>query len=582
MPQVIKTQPTGAFTTGGQSTGAVIFDKPQYDPTTIALKVADDLDTWSKERAVEAAKVKADKDKLVADLSFDSKGAFPDDTEYFKEGAKNLISSQATLAGLETNNPQFGEALKKANIDKSWLQSDVNESTKQWEQFKLIEASADAGIKEGKIDAAKYKDWVARVRVTRSPQERRKLFEENPIQEAPVSLNTSIDNALKEHKADVTKKVVSKGGVITEESKEKRFSDADLDPVNGLPMSLYASDPKVRNAANVIFENGAKLKAKDPTTLTSDERSSMGLFDYYTDEASKLSAGGKYVPPQALLIKDQLGLKDYIKTEDSFKEETAATKEMAKVGAGAKELKNAAEGTIKFLADVASGNPNKFKQTADPNTLGGWSGQFYGSKPFSNMQLGTYSKKQTWKDDKGNDVSEVTDAPNNIRYFWNDNGVVRLATDESIQNYKEGKGAASPFTTIDNISEIVPQLSLALVPEGKSANFLQAFTEVVRDKKWGIGNSNVNFDWEKVAGLTKDEAAKRKTETTEQQVGTKKVATATYDPTTKTTTVKQPPAKVESKKETTEYKHSATGAGGAKIYSNDLVNWVNDKGVAIK
>jgi predicted Zn-dependent protease len=102
------------------------------------------------------------------------------------------------------------------------------------------------------------------------------------------------------------------------------------------------------------------------------------------------------------------------------------------------------------------------------------------------------------------------------------------------------------------MSEIVPQLSLALVPEGKSANFLQALTEVVRDKKWGIGNSNVNFDWEKVAGLTKDEAAKRKTETTEQQVGTKKVATATYDPTTKTTTVKQPPAKTEVKVEITE------------------------------
>jgi hypothetical protein len=31
-----------------------------------------------------------------------------------------------------------------------------------------------------------------------------------------------------------------------------------------------------------------------------------------------------------------------------------------------------------------------------------------------------------------------------------------------------------------------------------------------------------------------------------------------------------------------EYKYSATGAGGAKIYSNDGVNWVNDKGVAIK
>ena len=61
--QVVKTQPTGAFTQGGAGIGAVIFDRPQYDPQTMALKVQSDLDNWGKQKQAEALLKKKQNDK---------------------------------------------------------------------------------------------------------------------------------------------------------------------------------------------------------------------------------------------------------------------------------------------------------------------------------------------------------------------------------------------------------------------------------------------------------------------------------------------------------------------------------------
>lgn len=283
MPQVVKTQPTGAFTPHTKSIGAVIFDKPQYDPLTVQLKVADDLDAWGKQKKIEAQAKKKENDKLSADLNFDDKGAFPDDVDFFTKGKGELINAQVKLDSTDPNSPDWQKNLREAQRTREWYQSYVTSSAGQWNDYVALKKQFSEAPE--KYDGDKFNDWDARVRVTRSPQERRKLFEENPL--APPKDN------LEELTLDMIKKGKD-GGVIapitikqdygkTPDGETIQVEQTQLLPEEkSLPLSAdwIANNPKIKDAVMSKFQN-----------------MSQADIDYYATQAQQKSTGGRTYQP---------------------------------------------------------------------------------------------------------------------------------------------------------------------------------------------------------------------------------------------------------------------------------------------
>ena len=101
-------QPSGNILGGGAPTvGAVVFDKPQYDPVTLQMKVMGDLDEWQKERDIEAAKKRADIDKFALSLTVNPDGIHPNDSAELKQRMDTLHDKVANVYKYQQGTPQF-------------------------------------------------------------------------------------------------------------------------------------------------------------------------------------------------------------------------------------------------------------------------------------------------------------------------------------------------------------------------------------------------------------------------------------------------------------------------------------------
>ena len=196
--QVVKTQPTGAFTQGGAGIGAVIFDKPQYDPLTISMKMQSALERWGEKRQKEAELEKATTEKLVADLKFDQKGIYDRDEQYFIDGKDKLLDAQQKLLSMPKDSPEW----KKAYYDTRNLQEKYKvevEASKT--QKEAIKAALDKFYTDPKkYNGKKFNEWLANVRVASTPMEREKALGVNPFEEPKVGLVEATNDLLKKGK----------------------------------------------------------------------------------------------------------------------------------------------------------------------------------------------------------------------------------------------------------------------------------------------------------------------------------------------------------------------------------------------
>ena len=196
--QVVKTQPTGAFTQGGAGIGAVIFDRPQYDPLTISLKMQEDLDRWGEKKQKEAEQEKATTEKLVADLKFDQKGIYDRDEQYFIQGKDKLLDAQQRLLSLPKDSPEW----KKAYYDSRNLQEKYKvevEASKT--QKEAIKAALDKFYTDPtKYNGKRFNEWLANVRMAATPMEREKAFGVNPFEAPQVGLVEATNDLLKKGK----------------------------------------------------------------------------------------------------------------------------------------------------------------------------------------------------------------------------------------------------------------------------------------------------------------------------------------------------------------------------------------------
>ena len=163
---------------GGGSTptqvGAVVFDKPQYDPLTIQMKVMGDLDDWADKKRAEQAAVKQEIDK-IADFSI--KDILDKDTDYFLQGKNKLIDAQAELGKYKYGSPEYKLALENAKRERAKYELGVEASIMHRKRLEDYAAKFDPS----KHDQQTYLDWVKRMVEAPSLEERIKISSESPL-----------------------------------------------------------------------------------------------------------------------------------------------------------------------------------------------------------------------------------------------------------------------------------------------------------------------------------------------------------------------------------------------------------------
>ena len=479
MPQVVKTQPTGAYTTGGQSIGAVIFDKPQYDPATIALKVSDDLDNLAKEKAIEAAKQKAESAKLVADLNFDSKGAFPDDTDYFKQGAEKLKQQVTDLYGYPTNSAEYNKKLQEAELAKSWMQSDVNESAKQWEQYK----DSWAKFNPEKHDQQKFNEWNAKVRLARTPAERRDLFKESPLVDKVGDFQTLLGERMSKglYKPTVTETAVT-------------------EPVSGRvgtkKVEQYTDDDIARNASAIV--NGDSDMSESAVKGLDDLKNrSKLLYDQVVSDAK--TAG---IDPLEMFVRKQLKNSNNIKMGfENLAWNPAYTASVQHAYAN-KDVNDAVNFVVEQAGNLLNGKPESY-------SIGGEKTEkIIGQTPMTPVVEGKLSvpisdQFQGWKIGKytvdepqyangqpvlNADGSQVTKkvAKDNTVLSWKwDNGTPYIKTEETLYNaggYVAGNKVDAEGWKPANQTD-VERLIISNVAPGQQTKAIEAYREKLTKEK---------------------------------------------------------------------------------------------------
>jgi hypothetical protein len=495
MPQVVKTQPTGAFTQGGAGIGAVIFDRPQYDPQTMALKVQGDLENWAKEKQAEAAKKKAETDKLIADLNFDDKGAFPDDVDYFKEGKNKLIDAQAKLDATDPNSPEWNKNYREAQRVRDWYKSDVTSSSGQWGEFKKIKEQFDAD--PNKYDKDKFDQWVASVRVTRDPQKRSELFKINPLQ------------APKEELEDLTIEMIKKGkdaGVISPTNVKRSYGKTPTgEDIMIEQTELFPEEKRVSIAADWISNNG---KIKD-AVLEKFSAAPQSDIDYYTQKASQLSQKyGKNFKPYDIWYSDSIEKYDTQgekSTQLGYSPERQQEAQY-KWGEG-KKLQNQGAGLLEAVSGAFQGKPQYLQPI---KTYAGYDA--VGIKGLSGYNIGTY----TYSDKDG-----VKDVPNKIlEVVRTKDGRLMVMTskslyDEQIRTAENNTLNTDPkkmetarlYIPYDNVTQLFNDIATGHFGKDGGEQIKVGAKEYAT--KFGGYNDATAFDAAKVVPLSKEEQEKR-------------------------------------------------------------------------
>ncbi len=172
-------QPSGSMLPNQASAGvgAVIFDKPQYDPLTVQMRVNAELDDFAKQKQAQAEKQKADTAKLVADLNFDAKGIYDQDNDFFIDGKRKLIDANAKLYSLEPNTQAFRDAEKEAKRLQGFYSVEAQASA----MHKDMLANAIKDFDPTKHDKKYFDEWIVGMRTAASIEARNKVAGKNPF-----------------------------------------------------------------------------------------------------------------------------------------------------------------------------------------------------------------------------------------------------------------------------------------------------------------------------------------------------------------------------------------------------------------
>ena len=502
--QVVKTQPTGAFTQGGAGIGAVIFDRPQYDPLQVSMKVGEDLDAWAQNKAKENAAKRKVLDDMTKDLEVAQKDFLPEGADHMRAAKDELIDKQTNWLSLASaygdRSPQAIEAYKEAQKAKNKMEiinNNLSEAAKTIKEFKIAASDME------KVDMDERLKRVADIRVSaaKDPLGQEFFTSLQNLQEKPLPPDSN--KVFKEYIDGVQSKkiktVVEKNGVITENETEYKLNpprkDAsgkvidygDFDPLTGAGAAL-SQTKNFQDAVNPMFSRmkDAYVLQSSGQPLQPEQKDDAALFDYYNKKAAELSQQfGQYVSPQTVYANEELMRRNLFGGSEQFKTETEARKEAGKQAAvGAKERQQA-ENQMRWLIEIGRGSPYNYAPMVRANELGEYSTEFYGTETLGGIKIGDYAEYNK-------DTQKYETKPDFVHYFAVDPQTKRkyYASDKTIQDYKDKK-TVSPFVPYDNIATIGSKMSFA--SDGKMVNLGNYWSDIVKKNKWNSDNNYINI-----------------------------------------------------------------------------------------
>jgi hypothetical protein len=502
--------------------GAVIFDKPKYDAQEIGLKVQADLEDWGKQKALaDQAKLKTAKD-LVADLSYEPKDFLPEGAAQVKAKADELKKKAAEYemavynAGADSETANLKK--KEAEIAKSDLQILVNnlgQASKMLTEYKP-DATTD-------LDAQNKLTVELRQSAGENALSGRffKAMQQYGKPIKPKGMIEVTDDFVKNIPLKKTEEVVGKDGKIIEEGTSFKLKpikyddkgviidDGDFDLVTGAPASL-ASTPEYQNAIKPFVARmlDASKRLEKGEQLAASEMTDASLYKYYVDEAAKESKRlGRPISPETIIARGELERRNQVEKTASYKEETATTKEMAKVGAEQSVKKKAATGLINWFIEVDRGSPEIYTNMTISDVAPKYDREVYATKVLSPISVG---EKFETKEGANGAIYKIA-TPDYVRYFMQDKetGTKFYASQSSIDDFNDGK-ISSPFKQYKNIAEIAAQATFVNGADQSIDNMKNYWAEVGKEKSYSKedGNGIIYKEGREIHPFTKTEQQK--------------------------------------------------------------------------
>jgi hypothetical protein len=375
-------QPSGSMLPNQASAGvgAVIFDKPQYDPLTVQMRVNAELDDFAKQKQAQAEKQKADTAKLVADLNFDAKGIYDQDNDFFIDGKRKLIDANAKLYSLEPNTQAFRDAEKEAKRLQGFYSVEAQASA----MHKDMLANAIKDFDPTKHDKKYFDEWIVGMRTAASIEERNKVAGKNPFMPIQKTLEEKTLRLFDEaQKAGLVKPIAVKqeygrtpdGEGILIEKEEILPENKSLDLAQGW---LANSDIK-----NDVLEQYSQLPESEQSYYLN--RAKELSQKYSTKDQAKVYDPISVYYSQSTLDKYNVGSQKRTQLGFSPKQQQEAE---FMYSAGEQDAKKVGESLVKLVSGIMQGKPEYLK----PARLeyGGRQVNAVRAQGLNGFKLGTY------------------------------------------------------------------------------------------------------------------------------------------------------------------------------------------------
>lgn len=423
-------QPSGSMLPNQASArvGAVIFDKPQYDPLTVQMRVNAELDDFAKQKQAQAEKQKADTAKLVADLNFDAKGIYDQDNQYFIDGKSKLIDANAKLYSLEPNTQAFRDAEKEAKRLQGFYSVEAQASA----MHKDMLANAIKDFDPTKHDKKYFDEWIVDMRTAASIEERNKVAGQNPFTPIQKTLEEKtlklFDDA---QKAGLVKPISVKqeygrtpdGEGIFIEKEEILPENKSLDLAQGW---LANSDVK-----NDVLEQYSQLPESEQNYYLN--RAKKLSEKYSTKDQAKVYDPISVYYSQSVLDKYNVGSQKRTQLGFSPKQQQEAEFMYSE---GEQDAKKVGESLVKLISGIMQGKPEYLK----PARLeyGGRQVNAVRAQGLNGFKLGTYEYLNTTSGQRQvlpNEIKDVLRMPD---------GRVMVMTSETYdREYQRTKGSGT-------------------------------------------------------------------------------------------------------------------------------------------
>lgn len=495
-------QPSGSMLPNQASArvGAVIFDKPQYDPLTVQMRVNAELDDFAKQKQAQAEKQKADTAKLVADLNFDAKGIYDQDNQYFIDGKKKLVDAQAEIYKYDPNSSEFRDALGKAKKEQGFYAVEAQASAMHKEML----ANAIKDFDPTKHDKKAFDKWIVGMRTAPNIQERMKVAGQNPFKPIQKTLEEKTLKLFDEaQKAGLVKPIAVKqeygrtpdGEGILIEKEEILPESKSLDLAQGW---LANSDVK-----NDVLDQYSQLPKSEQNYYLN--RAKELSEKYSTKDQAKVYDPISVYYSQSVLDKYNVGSQK--RTQLGYSPQQQQEAEF-KYSAGEQDAKKVGESLVKLISGITQGKPEYLK----PARLeyGGKQVNAVRAQGLNGFKLGTYeyfNDKNGQRQILPNQIKDVIRMPD---------GRVMVMTSETYdREYRRTEGdeskmeTASLYIPYTSATQLYNDVVTGNYKGQNEQKYRTSGMDWVKDNFPDAYLGATGFDASKIAPLSEEEQAKR-------------------------------------------------------------------------